>query len=97
MVRGLIAPFKEIIYYNFDAILLRERGRADMDLKLLGEIIERVERAGGYVRSVTLDMGNRKLLSECKVSTEWLILEDSNQNKLYNIDGKVRSLNNFDR
>ena len=70
MVRGLLAPFKEVIYYNFDTVLEwdRGKGKANIDLELLGEIIERVERAGGLVRSVTMDMGNRTLLSECKVN-----------------------------
>ena len=69
MVRGLLASYKEIVYYNFDSILERDRGkgRANIDLELLGEIIERVEQAGGLVRSITMDMGNRTLLSECKV------------------------------
>ena len=47
MVRGLLASFKEVIYYNFDTVLERDRGKgkANIDLELLGEIIERVERA----------------------------------------------------
>ena len=68
MVRGLMAPFKEIIYYNFDAILARERGKACIDLQLLEQLITRVEEAGGHVRSITLDMGNRTLLAVCKVN-----------------------------
>ena len=47
MVRGLLASFKEVIYYNFDTVLEwdRGKGKANIDLELLGEIIERVERA----------------------------------------------------
>ena len=52
MVRGLKTPFKEIIFFDFD------RG---MDLKLLEELIIEIEKAGGAVRAVTLDMGNRSL------------------------------------
>ena len=68
MVRGLLAPFKEVIYYNFDTILERERGKSSMDLQLLNQLIARVEEAGGSVRSVTMDMGNKTLLSNCGVN-----------------------------
>ena len=67
MVRGLRAGFKEIIYYNFDTIMKKETGKSGMDLQLLGQLIEEVERSGGFVRGVTLDMGNKTLLSECRV------------------------------
>ena len=63
-----LTPFKEVIYYNFDTILERERGKASMDLELLNQLIARVEEAGGSVRSVTMDMGNKTLLSNCGVN-----------------------------
>ena len=59
IVRGLKNPFKEVVFYDFD------RG---MDLKLLEEIIKRVEKAGAAVRTITLDMGNKTLLSQCQVN-----------------------------
>ena len=70
MVRGLLASFKEIVYFNFDGVLKRDRdGKSDIDLELLVEIITRVERAGGVVRSICMDMGNRTLMSELKVKS----------------------------
>ena len=59
MVRGLRKSFKEVVYYDFDR---------QMDMDLLGKIIVQVEKAGGAVRAVTLDMGNKKLLKEFKVN-----------------------------
>ena len=69
IVRGLKKSFKEIVYYNFDRVMERDRGKgkSNLDMELLGEIIAKVEDAGARVRAVTLDMGNRVLLSECKV------------------------------
>ena len=67
MVRGLRAGFKEIIYYNFDTVMKKETGKSGMDRQLLCQLIDKVERAGGFVRGITLDMGNKTLLSECKV------------------------------
>ena len=66
MVRGLRVGFKEIVYYNFDTVMKADRGRSGMDLELLGQIIDQVERAGGSVRVITSDMGNKTFLSECK-------------------------------
>ena len=75
MVRGLLASFKEIVYYNFEGVLKRDRdGKSDIDLELLVEIITRVERAGGVVRSICMDMGNRTLMSELKVKFHLLHL-----------------------
>ena len=69
MVRGLRAGFKEVVYYNFDTVMERDRGKgkAVMDIELLTLLIEEIEKRGASVRSVTLDMGNRTLLSDCKV------------------------------
>ena len=67
MVRGLLASFKEIVYYNFDGVLKQDRnGKSDIDLELLMEIITRVERAGGVVPSICMHMGNRTLMSQLK-------------------------------
>ena len=67
IVRGLRSSFKEVVYYNFDTVLERDRGKAGMDMSLLKVLIQKIEKCGGSVRSITLDMGNRTLLSECKV------------------------------
>ena len=67
MVRGLRSGFKEIIYYNFDSVMKAQTGKSAMDLELLQELIDRVESAGGLVRGITLDMGNKTLLSQLKV------------------------------
>ena len=67
MVRGLRSGFKEIIYYNFDTVMKKETGKSAMDRQLLCMLIEQVERAGGFVRGITLDMGNKTLLSQLKV------------------------------
>ena len=67
MVRGLRSGFKEIIYYNFDSVMKAKTGKSAMDLELLQELIDRVESAGGLVRGITLDMGNKTLLSQLKV------------------------------
>ena len=64
MVRGLRSGFKEIIYYNFDSVMKTETGKSAMDLELLKQLIDRVESAGGVVRGITLDMGNKTLLSQ---------------------------------
>ena len=68
MVRGLRSGFKEVVYYNFDTLMMRERGKAAVDLEFLEGIIHHVENAGGSVRAITLDMGNKTILSECKVN-----------------------------
>ena len=67
MVRGLRSGFKEIIYYNFDSVMKAQTGKSAMDLELLQELIDQVESAGGLVRGITLDMGNKTLLSQLKV------------------------------
>ena len=59
MVRGLKSGFKEVIYYDFDQ---------NMDIQLLSGLISQIEAVGGAVRSITLDMGNRTILSQCKVN-----------------------------
>ena len=71
MVRGLRSGFKEVVYYNFDTVMERDRGKgkAVMDIELLTLLIEEIEKRGASVRSVTLDMGNRTLLSDCKVTS----------------------------
>ena len=67
MVRGLRSSYKDIIYYNFDSVMKAETGRSGMDVQLLELLIDQVESAGGLVRGITLDMGNKTLLSQLKV------------------------------
>lgn len=52
MVRGLRTGFKEIIYYNFDTVMKKETGKSAMDRQLLDQLIDSVERAGGFVRGI---------------------------------------------
>ena len=59
IVRGLKSGFKEVIYYDFDQ---------NMNMQLLSDLISQIEAVGGAVRSITLDMGNRTILSQCKVN-----------------------------
>ena len=49
MVHGLWAGFTEIIYYNFNTVMKKERGKSGMDRQLLCQLIDEVERAGGFV------------------------------------------------
>ena len=58
VARGLGKGFKELIFYDFDT---------PMKMELLTALIIRVEKAGGHVRSLVLDMGNQGLLSELGV------------------------------
>ena len=58
MARGLGKGFKELIYYDFDT---------PMEMELLNVLIIRSEEAGAHVRSLVLDMGNQKLLSQLGV------------------------------
>ena len=55
MVRGLVAPFKMPIFYDFDV---------EADLTLVKEMITAVEAVGGRVRAVVCDMGNAKFLGK---------------------------------
>ena len=58
MARGLGRGFKEVLFYDFDT---------PMTMDLLNKIIKKAEEAGAHVRSLVLDMGNQKLLSELGV------------------------------
>ena len=55
MVRGMVAPFKMPIFYDFDV---------DADLALVEDMIAEVEAVGGRVRAVVCDMGNGKFLGK---------------------------------
>lgn len=59
--RGLISPWKQIIYYNFDVTMSQE---------LLSSIIRFCESSHANVRGIVCDMGNRKLLKELKIYSE---------------------------
>ena len=59
MVRGMVAPFKMPIFYDFDV---------EADLTLVMEMITAVEAVGGRVRAVVCDMGNAKFLGKEGVS-----------------------------
>ena len=58
MARGLGRGFKEVLFYDYDT---------PMTTALLTDIIKKAEEAGAHVRSLTLDMGNQKLLSDLGV------------------------------
>ena len=58
MARGLGRGFKEVLFYDFDT---------PMTVALLNDIIKKTEEAGAHVRSLTLDMGNQRLLSDLGV------------------------------
>ena len=57
-VRGLIKPWKPIIYYDFDR---------NMDMDLLNELILKSEYCKIKIRAIICDMGNTQLLSHFKV------------------------------
>ena len=56
-VRGLGKGFKQIIFYDFNT---------PMTMKLLSEIITKIEEAGGKVRNCAFDLGNKSILKEWK-------------------------------
>ena len=58
MARGLGRGFKEVLFYDYDT---------PMTINLLTDIIQKAEEVGAHVRSLTLDMGNQKLLSDLGV------------------------------
>jgi Transposase protein len=60
-VRGLIFPWKQVIYFNFDVT---------MSKKLLFSIIKLCESSYANVRGIVCDMGNGKILKELKVYSE---------------------------
>ena len=57
-VRGLRTGYKDVVYYSFDT---------RVTLELLNKVILRTEQAGGDVRLVSMDLGNKTLLSQLKV------------------------------
>ena len=57
-VRGLIQPWKQIVYYDFDT---------NMDMQLLNALIVQCEQSNVKVRVIVCDMGNTQLLSNLKV------------------------------
>ena len=57
-VRGIIHPWKQIVYYDFDT---------NMDMKLLNTLIIQCEQSNVKVRAIVCDMGNAQLLSHLKV------------------------------
>jgi Transposase protein len=59
--RGLISPWKQIVYYNFDTT---------MNQSLLMSIIRLCESSHAYVRGIICDMGNSKLLKELEIYSE---------------------------
>ena len=61
LYRGLVYPWKQIIYYDFDKT---------MDQNLLFSIIRQCEDRRANVRGIVCDMGNSKLLKQLKVYSE---------------------------
>ena len=55
-----------MVYYSFDTTITTE---------LLNKVILRIEQVGGDVRLVTLDLGNKTLLSQLKVKRTKLIMK----------------------
>ena len=56
-VRGLIKPWKQIIYYDFDE---------NMNMDLLNELILKSENCHMKIYAISCDMGNTQLLSLSK-------------------------------
>ena len=54
-----------MVYYSFDTTITME---------LLNKVILRTEQVGGDVRLVTLDLGNKTLLSQLKVKMTKLLI-----------------------
>lgn len=54
-----------MVYYSFDTTITTE---------LLNKVILRTEQVGGDVRLVTLDLGNKTLLSQLKVKMTKLLI-----------------------
>jgi hypothetical protein len=61
LCRGLIHPWKQIVYYNFDTT---------MNQSLLMSIVRLCELSHASVRGIICDMGNSKLLKELKIYSE---------------------------
>ena len=61
LIRGLIHPWKQIIYYDFDTT---------MNKSLLDSIINLCELSNAKVRGIVCDMGNHTLLKELGVYKE---------------------------
>ena len=61
LFRGLITPWKYIVYFDFDTPLKK---------KLLFKIIEKCESVFCNVRGIVCDMGNKTLLSELGVNSK---------------------------
>ena len=59
IVRGLRKSFLHVVYYQYDE---------DMTTETLNTLIKRVEKAGGKVRAICCDMGNKKLLGQLGVN-----------------------------
>ena len=53
MVRGLVQPFKQIVYFQGDQMMTKN---------LLMELIGKIEETGVKTRIISCDMGNQKVL-----------------------------------
>ena len=53
MVRGLVQPFKQIVYFQGDQMMTKN---------LLMELIGKIEETGIKTRIISCDMGNQKVL-----------------------------------
>ena len=72
-VRGLIKPWKQIIYNDFDQ---------NMNMDLLNELILKSENCNMKIRDIICDMGNTQLLSNFKVYRDHnnVFKNDNNRN-----------------
>ena len=61
LIRGMVSPWKQVVYYDFDT---------RVDKELLDFLIKTVEATHANVRGIVCDMGNQSLLSEIGVYSE---------------------------